>query len=77
MPSTGIILLFCQISELTDAYDKLQRSVTDFVGYFIIVQSEDNIIVDHLKNIESYIQDKNKVSVMFDRLDIVGLLVFM
>ena len=51
--------------------------MTDFVGYFIIVQCEDNIIVDHLKNIESYIQDKNKVSVMFDRLDIVGLLVFM
>jgi hypothetical protein len=47
--------------------------VTDFVGYFIIVQSEDNIIVDHLKNIESYIQDKNKVSMMFDRLDIVVL----
>lgn len=42
--------------------------MADFVGYFIIVQSEDNITVDHLKNIESYIQDKNKVSVMFDRL---------
>lgn len=54
-----------QISELTEAYDQLQRSVTDFVGYFIIVQSEDNITVDHLKNIESYIQDKNKIMFAF------------
>ncbi|XP_071179082.1 ubiquitin-like modifier-activating enzyme ATG7 [Mytilus edulis] len=50
-----------QISELIAEYDKFQSTSTEFVGYFIIVQTKDSVVVDHLKNVESYSKDTCKI----------------
>lgn len=52
------------MTDLTKAYDKFQKSLETFIGYFIIIQSETEIFVDQLKNIGKY-TDANKVSSCF------------
>ncbi|KAL4226515.1 Autophagy protein 7 [Mactra antiquata] len=50
-----------QISQLIDSYNNFQNSLKEYVGYFIIVEDTNTLIIDQLENTQKYLDDGKKV----------------